>query len=122
MNIYSRIINVSLVVLVALFFLMLPIGSALADSVEVRQGHENEAPLAGHKFIPYAFYNETADFAAAVTFISIGYLQPQSKTILNAFYSTNNSYNVFFYVKDCRSFLSERLFFDTWGGSLVSGV
>ncbi len=112
---YAKAAKLLLVTLVVLFFLLIPIGSVLADSVEVLKGHEDLDPAAGYKVIPYAFYNETADFAAAFALISGGMLQPQTKTVVNAFYSTNNSYNIFFYVQDIRSFLSDRLFIDVWG-------
>ena len=45
--------------------------------------------------IPYVFYNENTEFAAAVAVTSVGFVQPQTAAVLNAFYSSNDTTNLF---------------------------
>jgi hypothetical protein len=62
--------------------------------------------------IPYAFYNESIELAAAVAITASGYIQPQTAIVLNAFQSTNSTSNLFFAMVDYQTPFLERLFVD----------
>ncbi len=88
---------------------------SLGDSYNVLQGQEDAPPQKNQQFIPYAFYNENTETAVAAAFVAQGYIQPQVNTVINAFYSTNDSYNVFYLVKDLQMPFADRLFMDLIG-------
>jgi len=83
-----------------------------ATSLELIQGEEDEGPQKGLAVIPYAFYNDATEAAVAAAVIANGYGQPQMTTVLNGFYSTNDSHNLFLMVKDSQLPGFDRLFFD----------
>ncbi len=96
--------------LLGLLFVLIS-SSAYAINMDVYEGREDE-----HKpmklVVPYAFYNETTDAAAAVAVVASGYLQPQIQYVANVFYSTNSSRNFFLMAKDVQMPLFNRLFMD----------
>ncbi|MEH6911332.1 MAG: BamA/TamA family outer membrane protein [Oceanicoccus sp.] len=63
--------------------------------------------------LPYAFYNDATGFSAAVAISAIGYGQEQVAAVVNGFYSSNESSNIFAVVMDYQTPFSERLFIDT---------
>lgn len=64
--------------------------------------------------IPYAFYSDLSDTTYAFMVGETGHFQPQMSTLLNVFYSSNDSRAVYLYGKDTQlNFLDERLFLDT---------
>lgn len=81
----------------------------------VLKGMENEAPKKAKKIIPYAFYNSDIDFAVSGAFIAQGYIQPQVNIVANAFYSSNNSHNLFYTVQDLQMPFNERIFLNVTG-------
>lgn len=99
-----------------LIIILLLVGSpGMADSYVVLKGREGQLPEKNRQFIPYAFYNENTETAVAAAFIAQGYIQPQVNIVLNGFYSSNDSSNVFYLVKDIQMPLGERIFLDTYG-------
>ncbi|MCM2679384.1 hypothetical protein [Echinimonas agarilytica] len=74
------------------------------------QGKEDLPVEKQHALLPYAFYNDSTEFAVAAAFFGIGYLQPQTVMVANAFYSSNDSSSFFLYLQDYR--LSNRWFVD----------
>lgn len=82
----------------ALLFTLLSRQSQAINLIK-QQGHEDEPVPQHHALLPYAFYNDSTDFAVAAAFFGIGYLQPQTLMVTNAFVSTNDSKNLFFTFK-----------------------
>ncbi|UCH41075.1 MAG: hypothetical protein JSU67_05175, partial [Gammaproteobacteria bacterium] len=70
----------------------------MADSYVVLEGREGQLPQKNRQFIPYAFYNDNTETAVAAAFVAQGYIQPQVNVVLNGFYSSNESHNLFYLV------------------------
>lgn len=108
----------SLVFKISKFFavaIFIATANAHADSITSLKGFEDEEPKKTSQLIPYAFYNSNVDFAVAGAFIANAYVQPQITIIANAFYSSNNSYNLFYTFQDIQVPKAERLFLDVYG-------
>ncbi|MCU7939987.1 MAG: hypothetical protein KZQ64_03940 [gamma proteobacterium symbiont of Bathyaustriella thionipta] len=101
------------VLIIAVLFLL--VNACRADSYDVLEGHEDEPVVKGSKFIPYGFYNESTELAVAGTYFAQGYIQPQVNIVTNVFYSTNNSYNFFYYIADLQMPFNDRIFLDVIG-------
>ena len=96
----------------ALFISLLFMSStALAINDIVLKGQEDKERTPHLKMIPYAFYNDTTEFAIAGAVIASGYFQPQLAMVANGFISGNGTENGFFLAKDLQ--LHNRWFLDT---------
>ncbi len=78
------------------------------DINELKDDDDDSVVLA----IPYAFYNENTEVAAAVAVTTSGVYQPQTAMVFNAFYSTNDTSSVFFAFVDYQVPFLDRLFID----------
>lgn len=88
---------------------------SFADSYTVLKGNEDNGPKKGRTFIPYAFYNSNVDIAASAAYIAHGYIQPQVNIVANAFYSSNNSHNLFYTIQDLQMPFNRRMFLNVYG-------
>jgi hypothetical protein len=77
--------------------------------VDVNEGFEKERFL-----VPYAFYNESLNFAIGTAFGGVGYYQEQMSMVGTAFGSTNDSWGLYMLGFDYQLPFGDRLFLDPW--------
>jgi hypothetical protein len=88
--------------------LLLISSAGFAMNLVMLEGEEE--PQKNKQVIPYAFYNDTTDFALSAAVVATGYIQPQLAVVANGFASSNDTTNGFALVKDLQ--LHDRWFFD----------
>lgn len=86
---------------------------ALAFNLEQPLELGDQPREAGSLLIPYAFYNDSTELAAAMVYAQSGLWQPQVDLVLNGFVSSNGSYNLFFALQDLQLGEDSRWFFDS---------
>ncbi len=92
-------------------FILIPMlahGNNLARDISATGDVESQSLI-----IPYGFYNDNTEVAAAMVFLNSGYFQPQAVTLFNAFAGSNSTYSVFAALKDFQVKPFDRLFVDT---------
>ncbi|WNC67578.1 BamA/TamA family outer membrane protein [Thalassotalea nanhaiensis] len=101
-------VNPKLFVLVFILISPLAYSNNLARDISATGDIESQSLI-----IPYGFYNDSTEVAAAMVFINSGYFQPQAVTLFNVFAGTNSTYSVFGALKDFQVTAFDRLFVDT---------
>jgi len=97
-------------VLILLFGCFLLASSVQGASIIRNKNEIGKKLYPQHLLLPFAFYNETFDFAYGIAWGSSGFIQDQMRSFMEVMGSSNDSFNFSMLVSDYKLPLADRLF------------